>query len=193
MTTLVPSTELDAVNVMLTTIGEAPVSSLEVSGLADVAIAKQVLSEINRAVQAKGWHFNTEIDYPLTPTVDGYLMPPSNTVKIDTTKQYGDKDLVLRGARLYDRKEHSYTFTDPVEVDLVVLLPFDEMPESARFYITIRAARVFQRRVLGSEAIETFTQDEEYMALSELMNADAETGDYNVLTGSYSVANILVR
>lgn len=193
MATLAPTTELEAVNTMLTTIGEAPVSSLEVSGLSDVAIAKQVLSEVSRAIQNKGWHFNMEKEYPLSPSVDGYLIPPTNTLRVDTNKEYSDKDVVMRGTRLYDRTEHSYVFTDAVKVDLIVLLPFDELPESARYYITIRAARIFQRRVLGSDTVEGYTQDEEASALMMMQEAETGTGDYNMLNGSYSVASILER
>jgi hypothetical protein len=190
---LTPTTELDAVNTMLTTIGESPVSSLEVSGLTDVAIAKSVLREISRVVQSKGWHFNSEKDYPLSPTVDGYLIPPSNTIRIDTTKYHLDRDVIMRGSKMYDKDTRTYVFTDTLEFDLIVFLDFEELPEAARHYITIRASRVFQRRVLGSEAVEAFTQDEEAHALAAMMEAEGDTGDANMLNGSYSVAYILER
>lgn len=187
------TTELAAINTMLTTIGESPVSSLEVSGLTDVAIAKQVLTEVSRVVQSKGWHFNTEEDYPLSPTTEGYLIPPVNTIRVDTTKGYGYRDVIQRGDKMYDRADRTYVFDETLEFDLIIFLPFDQLPESARHYITVRAARVFQRRVLGSDAVEAFTQDEEIMALASLMEAEGDTADANVLTGSYSVASILER
>lgn len=190
---LTPTTELDAVNTMLTTIGESPVSSLDVSGLTDVAIARGVLREVSRLVQSKGWHFNTEIEYPLSPTLDGFMIPPANTIRVDTTKYYQDRDVVQRGSKMYDRANHTYLFTEPLEFDLILFLDFEELPEAARHYITIRASRVFQRRVLGSEAVEAFTQDEEAHALSALHEAEGDTGDANVLSGSYSVATILER
>lgn len=190
---LTPTTELDAVNTMLTTIGESPVSTLEVSGLTDVAIAKQVLRETSRVVQSKGWHFNTEINYPLSPNDDGYLVPPPNTIRIDTNNKYLDRDVVMRGTKLYDRENHTYVFDAALEVDLIVFLDFTELPEAARHYITVRSARVFQRRVLGSDAIESFTQDEEAHALAALAEAEGDTGDVNVLNSSYTAASILER
>ena len=193
MALLTPTSELDAVNTMLTTIGEAPVASLEVSGLSDVAIAKQVLAEVSRAVQTKGWYFNTEKEYPLSPTMEGYLLPPSNTLRVDSNKEYSDVDVVMRGTKLYNLKEHTNIFTKTIKVDLVILLPFDELPEAARYYITIRASRIFQKRVLGSEAIEQFTQSDEGIALATLKEAEVDTGDYNMFNGSYSVASILQR
>ena len=53
-------TELEAVNILLTTIGEAPVNTLTGNQVTDVSIANQVLNEVSREVQSQGWHFNTE-------------------------------------------------------------------------------------------------------------------------------------
>lgn len=187
------TTELDAVNTMLATIGESPVSSLEVAGLTDVAIAKQVLTETSRAVQSKGWHFNTEVNYPLARTIEGYVNVPLNTLRVDTTGYDSDVDVVQRGIRLYDRANHTYVFDRALTADLVLYLAFDELPEAARYYITIRAARVFQRRVLSSETVESFTQEEEMYALVALSEAEGDTADSNVLSGNYSAAFILER
>jgi hypothetical protein len=60
MTKPTSMTELEAVNVLLTTIGEAPVNTLTGNQVTDVTVAKQVLLEISREIQSQGWHFNTE-------------------------------------------------------------------------------------------------------------------------------------
>ena len=61
MTKPTSMTELEAVNVLLTTIGEQPINSFW-NQTTDVTIARQVLNEVNREVQSQGWHFNTETD-----------------------------------------------------------------------------------------------------------------------------------
>ena len=66
---LTPQTELEAVNALLTSIEESPVSSLTTTTTTDVNLAKTKLSEINRRVQKEGWHFNT--DYDVTLSLDG--------------------------------------------------------------------------------------------------------------------------
>ena len=58
--TLTPQTELDAVNAMLLSIGQAPVSTLSVTGLKDVSFAQYILHSVSREVQLKGWEFNTD-------------------------------------------------------------------------------------------------------------------------------------
>jgi hypothetical protein len=61
-------TKLDAVNQMLEAVWESPVSTLEVSGIASVALAKRVLDESLRSIQSRGWHFNTDLDSRSPPT-----------------------------------------------------------------------------------------------------------------------------
>lgn len=192
-TTLVPTSALEAVNLMLSTIGEAPTNDLSASGLGDVATAKTRLHLVSRKVQAEGWNFNTEEDYPLSPSVDGHLILPSNTLKVKPTKEYRDRNVAWRGSKLYDRANHTFVFTDPIKVELVIFLAFEELPEAARNYIAIKAAREFQSSVLGSQELEAFTQDDEFEAKALMLDDDTEASNYNVLSDSYSVANILDR
>jgi hypothetical protein len=57
---LTPTTKLEAVNVCLTNIGEAPVASL--TGLqVDAQVASSIIDEVSREVQSNGWHWNTEV------------------------------------------------------------------------------------------------------------------------------------
>jgi hypothetical protein len=193
MSTISRTSELEAVNTMLDAIGESPVSSLEVSGLVDVAKAKSALDEISREVQAKGWHFNTETDYPLPVSLDGTITLPSNFLSVDTVGAQRHLDVVQRGSRLYDKKNHTYIFTESIKADVTLLLEWEELPQVARHYIMIRASRVFQSRVLGSAEQFQFSAQQEQDALIALNESEGETGDYNMLTGSYSVASILER
>ena len=50
-------TKLEAVNLMLDSIGESPVSSLS-SGLADAETAERIFNQVDKDVQAVGWHVN---------------------------------------------------------------------------------------------------------------------------------------
>lgn len=193
MATLTPTTELEAVNIMLGTIGEAPISSLEVSGLVDVAVAKQMLHEVSREVQSRGWDFNQEYNYPLALDVDGFLSVPTNSLRVDTSGEYSQYDVVVRGNRLYDRENHTFVFSKTIKVDLTLFLAFEEMPEAARYFITVRAARRFQDRFLPSESGHVFSEVDEKAAAVTLKEAEGDTGDYNMLTHSYSVASILER
>lgn len=195
MLALTPTTELDAVNIMLGTIGESPINSLSADlSTADVAMARQVLREVTIQVLEEGWHFNTEIDWPLVPTADaGELLLPPNALQVDTTGVSAALDVAVRGNRLYDRTNRTYAFTSGLTVTMVVLLDFDQIPQAGRHYISIRAARVFQKRVVGSDTIDRFTQEDEVRARAALRKMDSNTADYNFLSGSWSVARVLQR
>jgi len=190
---LTPTTELDAINTMLSVIGEAPVNTVEDNGIVDAVLALQILRSTSREVQARGWHFNTEKNYPLTPDTDGFLVLPNTVLRADTVDSSSDIDVVVRGNRLYNRRDHTFQFEKEVYVDMVILLEFDELPEPARHFITIRSARIFQERVVGSESLSAFTKQDEARAFVILNEMEADTADYNILTDNYSVARVLNR
>lgn len=190
---LTPTSELEAVNMMLSVIGESPVNSLENSGVTDANIAHQILQHASRECQLVGWHWNTEKDFPIRPNADKHLVLPYNTLKVDTSGASADIDLVQRGNRLYDRVNHTYKADKTVYVELVLNLAFDEIPEAARSYIAIRAARQFQERVLGSTALQAFNSQDEYRAMATLRDAEADIADHNILTGNWSVSRVLAR
>lgn len=191
---LYPTTELEAINTMLSTIGEAPVNTVEDNGVVDAVMARQILSSVSREVQARGWHFNTEKAYVITPSYpDGEMVLPKTLLRIDTVGVDRGVDVVQRGQRLYDRRNHTYKFSKALTVDMVILLAFDELPEAARQFITIRAARIFQERVVGSQTLSQFTLKDEMRSLVALKEMEADNADYNILSDNYSVARVMDR
>lgn len=188
-----PTTELEAVNSMLNTIGEAPVNSLVSMTSVDAITAVAVLRAVNREVQVQGWFFNTERNFPLTPDGTGQLVLPTNTMSMDSSATSAEHDVIQRGSKVYDKKNHTYQFTGVLKCDLTLLLSFEEIPEAARTYITQRASRMFQDRTLGSDSLHSMHREDEYYALTTLRLMESENADYNMLTGSTSVSRILTR
>lgn len=186
------TTKLDAVNKCLESVWETPVSSLDVSGVASVALAKRIVDATSRLVQSRGWAFNTDHDYTLTPDDDGFINIPTNTLSIDPEGDSVDVDAVPRGTRLYDREDHTFVFTESVDVKLVTLLEFDDCPEAFRAYVAIQAARTFRDKWLQKDTPSNPTQ-EEIEALRNLEDTEADQADLNMFTGSNSVARILDR
>ena len=76
------TTELSAINDMLSAIGDSPINTLEGSLTAQVTIARNILETETRKLQAKGWHWNTDEEYSLTPDVDGYIHITEGMVKV---------------------------------------------------------------------------------------------------------------
>lgn len=195
MTTTTPTTELEAVNAMLATIGESPVNSLNQAGLTDALLAQTILGNVCREVQTLGWQFNCEYEFPLACAVgDGSVSLPPNVVQVTIAKSMqSDWDVAWRGGKLYDRKNQTFNIGKTLKVDMTVLLTFEDMPQAARWYVTIRAARMFLDRTVGNADLHGFTAKDEEVALAALEEAEGETEDYNILTGSYSVFRVLDR
>lgn len=188
---LVPTTKLEAVNACLSNIGEAPVASL--TGLqVDAQVASSIIDEVSREVQAHGWHWNSEV-HTLKPDINSEIKLPANTLRVDSVQDDIATDVIQRGMKLYDRKENQYTFTKALKLALTVGLDFDDIPEAARRYITVRSIRLFQERVLGSDSLSKFNRSDEQQAWSLLQHEEAETGDYNVITDSYSTYSTVGR
>lgn len=188
---LTPTTELEAVNIMLTSIGEQPVNTLESGGVSEVSIARTILHQTSRQVQEVGLRFNKETEYSLAKSPDDTVSIPSNALRVDPSDY--TKDYVVRGSRLYDRENHTYEFDEAVKVDIVFFLTFTDLPQAAREYITIRAARIFQTRVLGSETLHAFTLSDEQQAFLALMRQEIDSADYNVFRSSPYMQQALRR
>jgi hypothetical protein len=177
MTKPTSMTELEAVNVLLTTIGEAPVNTLDGNQVTDVSIAKQVLNEVSREVQAQGWHFNTEQDIELSPNISGDIAIPADTARIDAQ----DFNTVVREDKLFNLTDRTFTFASKIKVDIVYYQDFSVLPQQAKKYITTRAARIFSDRLLNSESIHKMTSRDEQRALIDLKEFEGDTGDYNMM------------
>lgn len=182
--------ELEAVNLMLATIGESPVSTLSTTGDLHVSVATQMLYDTSRIVQTGEWNFNSETNYPLVRDTDGFIAVPSNALSVDLTADYPDYDVVVRNNRLYDRKAHSFVFTADVKVEVSFFLPWTDLPQAARQYIAIHASRVFQRRMQGDAQINKESEEEERLAKAALDDYDASVRDYN-LGDNYDVFTII--
>jgi len=188
-----PTTQLSAVNSMLSTIGEAPVNSLS-SGLVDAETAETILNEVSRDVQSLGWNFNTEPNYTVAADSDGNVVLPSEVVRADlansVTKYRSSKnEYVQRGNKMYDKVNHTFNIGEALKLDVVVLLAFEQLPEVARRYITLKASRLFQERVVGSDTLSAMNRADEEQALYALREMEGDNADYNIFDdgGTYSV------
>ena len=180
------TTKLEAVNTMLTFIGESPVNSLsDSSGVGDLPIAEQILDEIDREVQTQGWHFNTTVDVVTSPdATSNEIVLSHNVVSADVkVGAYTDMDITLRNNKLFNRSKNTFEFTSDLKLTLVSLLPWEDLPEKARRYVTLRSARVLQDRQVGAKELTEIGIREEMVALAALREYDAEGADYSVFDG----------
>ena len=188
--TTVPVNELEAVNMLLAAVGEAAVSSLETATTVDVTQAKNLLSNINREVQQKGWHFNTEWDVVLSLDSDSRIPLGTTVLSIYSPT----KMTTIRGREgspfLYDLDNNTFTWTASInDAVTITLLDFEDIPQSARQYITTKAARIFQEEIIGQVSAEAVNRQEETEAYADLLDDEGERSGYNVGYGTRDMYN----
>ena len=180
---------LEAINTILSAIGEAPVNSLTGTLPIDATQANNLLNEITRETQAAGWHFNSFYDYTLSLDTDSKIPLAENIMRVDLDiNKYSPStyNVIKRGSFLFNKKGNTFTFDKALDAKVTLFLPFDELPENARRYITIRAARIFQDRLLGANTLHGFGITDEMNALTILKQEEADTADHSIFNNSDS-------
>lgn len=191
------TTELEAVNTMLSAVGEPPIASLDEQKNVDAAMAKNILGEVDREIQTQGWHFNTQWGVTLTPdSTTNFINLGDNVVRVDiddrASSPADSRDIAQRGDRLFNRTDNTYEFSSTVKATVTYLLSWTELPEPALRYITVKAARVFQDRMVGSQAHHAFSREDEVRALSLLKEFEGDTADHSVFD-NFDVFRIVNR
>lgn len=183
------TSRLSSVNDMLSAIGENPVNSLTGS-TGVVAMADSILDRVDREVQSKGWHWNRQTETISENSSGEYEIPPNfirldfNLAKVDPIIRDGILFNLYDGAPVNDEGDLQATVT--------VFLEFDELPEYARHYMTIRAGRVLHDRVIGSARHHQWSKEDELAAWAVLMKQEARQADYTMFRDP-AVASILAR
>lgn len=183
--TLARTTFLEAVNRVLQMLGEAPVNSLNGQfGLAQQA--QDAINDVSRKIQSEGWSFNTDFERLLQrDAVTDEISVGTNVsrVRVDLYS-YPDIDVVQRGSRLYDRRAGSYQFTEDLYADVTYILEWDEVPEYAHQYFTIKAGRQLQEAILGSADLSRINAAAEAEAHALFLEEETASAGHNVLRGN---------
>jgi hypothetical protein len=171
--------ELPAVNQILQSCGQAPVTTLDQTN-PDVAIAYQTLLEVSREVQAEGWSFNKEYNYELTPDNNNQILIPSNMLQVDLSHNAAnmDKDVIRRSGKLYDKANHTYTFTEKVECDITWLFDWVDLPTPIADFIVARAASIVSSRIVGDNNQYAILQQKEAFTRAMALEYECNQGDY---------------
>ena len=183
--TLTRTSYLEAVNLVLRMLGEAPVNSLDGQfGLAQQA--DDALKTTSRKLLMEGWSFNTDYQRTLARSLPANeISVPINALRVEVNPfDYTDMDIVQRGGRLYDRKGNTYVFDRDVTADVTYALDWDELPEHARRYIAVVAGRELQQSVMGSKDLDQINYGMELEAKSAFLEIETNTSSHNMLQGN---------
>ena len=174
--------ELPAINQILSTCGQAPVTTLDQTN-PDVAIAYDTLLQVTREVQAEGLTYNSEFHYVFTPDNNNEILIPNNVLQLKLSKNSANMqyDAVRRQGKLYDRIHHRYTWEDHpdgVECDVVWEFDWVDIPEPIQNSIVARAATIVSQRIVGDTNQYEMLQQQEAYARALAMEYETRQGDY---------------
>ena len=187
--------KLQAVNTLLSIIGEAPLNQLTPPLTGDASLAERVLDEISTEVQGAGWSWNTKVYKEIPLDGNGHATLAANTLAVRFNPlSYPSQRFVLRGIKLFDRVANKYDLrgslgvaltggTSDLIAEIVEELAWDDIPETGKRYITIRAGRVFANRAVTSQSIESYTADDEENALQILKRTEDMAQNNNFISG----------
>ena len=180
-TTTDTDTELSAVNAILGAIGQSPVTSL-VFDNPEVQFIYNLLRDSNVDVQAEGWHFNSEKHVTYTPdSVTGKISIGNDILKMDVTEGWRKRsyDVVKRDTYLYDKYDHTDDWSDHTEInlDIIRLLSFEDLPVVFKRYITYRASRIAATQLVANSELVKLLGTQEAFARAACMEYECNQGN----------------
>lgn len=175
--------KLEAVNIILGNIGEAPISSLiapETDAFALSAIT--YLDETVRVVQSEDWEFNKDSDYPMTPDGSGFIAVTDSMISVDSSYRSSDLNVTTRQGKLYNLEDHTFVFTGIVYTDVKWEFTFEELPQYIRQYIAVRAARIFAQRHANDGLSAQLSAEDENRTMIAAKRTDKRMTDKTIFT-----------
>ena len=182
-TTIEPDTELSAVNSILGSIGQSPLTTLNYNN-PETAFVYNLLVEANKDIQNEGWHFNTEEHVLVTPdSITKYIDVPNNYLRYDIHDKHIDKsrDLVRRNGRLYDLVNHTDQFEEDLYLDIVTLYKFEDVPPVFQRYIISKAATRAATQLLSNRDLTGLLKVQEDMARANVIEYECQQGDHSFM------------
>ena len=175
-------TELSAVNSILGSIGQSPVTSLDFTN-PEISFIYNLLTEVNIDVQNEGWEFNTELHVKLSPDTNKHIVVPPNVLRYDIHDNQNDRRLnvVTRSGRLYDKVEHTDEFENDVVLDVVTLYAFEDLPPVFRRYVIYRAAGRAATQLVANPELVQLLGTQEAQARAACLEYECEQGDHNFM------------
>jgi len=181
-TTIDLDTELSAVNSILGSIGQSPVTNLNFTN-PEIEFIYNLLKESNVEVQSEGWVYNREDHYPFTPDANGNISIPANILRMDVCEEevYRTSDVVKRDGKLYNKVEHTYEFKEPIDMNVVWLFPFEDLPQPFKRLIVAKAStRAAVQLVSNPTLVQLLGQQEAYTR-AIVLEYECNQGDHNFL------------
>ena len=188
-TTVDIDTELSAVNAILGSIGQSPVSGLDFAN-PEISFIFNLLKESSQDVQSEGWTFNIEYHIKETVGADNKIIVESDVSRIDNEDAWDrTRDFVRRKDtsdgiwKLYDRVNHTFEYPDDeyFYVNKVRLLKFEDIPAPFQRYIIYKAAGRAAVQLVSNGNLQKMLSTFETQARAACMEYECNQGDHTFM------------
>ena len=185
-TTIDTETELSAVNAILGAIGQAPITSIDTANNPEVGFLYNILRDCNVDLQNEGWHFNTERHVKYTPDSSNNKIAVGNDIlKMDVTDGWTKRnyDVVKRNGFLYDKLDHTDDWSelsDGIDLDIVRLLTFEDLPSPFKRYIITKASVRAATQLVGNPQLVQMLQSQEALSRATVMEYECNQGNHTM-------------
>ena len=186
-TPIATDTELSAVNSILGSIGQSPITQLKnttgalISTNPEISFIYNLLVETTKDVLNEGWHFNTEEHIEIQPDANKNILIPTNMLRYDIHdgQMFRDRDVVKREGKLYNKVDHTFEFSSPVFVDATYLYDFEDVPSAFQRYIIAKASTRAATQLVGDANLARLLQTQEAQTRASVMEYDTQQGDHS--------------
>ena len=180
-TTIDIDTELSAVNNILGAIGQSPITTINFDN-PEISVIYNLLRDANVDTQAEGWHFNREEHVTFSPDSNKNIIIGNDILSIDFHDNYAKRtnNLVRRNGKLYNKQTHSDEFDGDIDLDVVRLYPFEDLPIVFRRYITYKAARVAATQLVANPQLVRLLAVQEEQSRGALQEYECNQADYSM-------------
>ena len=187
-TTVDIDTELSAVNAILGSIGQSPISGLDFAN-PEISFIYNLLKESSQDIQNEGWTFNIEYHIKETVGADNKIIIESDVIRIDNEDAWDrTRDFVRRKDadgiwKLYDRVDHTFEFPDDdyFYVNKVRLLLFEDIPSVFQRYIIYKASGRAAVQLVSNQQLQGMLATYEAQARAACMEYECNQGDHNYM------------
>ena len=185
-TPIATDTELSAVNSILGSIGQSPITQLKdtttgalISTNPEISFIFNLLVETTKDVLNEGWHFNSEEHIKISPDANKHISIPTNMLRYDIHDGQITRnlDVVKREGKLYDKVNHTFEFTSDVEIDATYLYDFEDIPSAFQRYIIAKASTRAATQLVGDANLAKLLQNQEAITRAIVMEYDTQQGD----------------
>ena len=183
-TPIATDTELSAVNSILGSIGQSPITVLSGNPNPEVQFVHNILKECVKDVLNEGWHFNTEEHVKQQPDANKQIPIPVNYLRFDLHdgQAMREMDLVKRDGKLYDKVKHTNEFDDDeLELDVVYLYDFIDIPSAFQRYIVALASTRAATQLINNPQLVQLLQQQEARTRAAVIEYECEQGDHSFL------------